>query len=100
MLTKWGSMRRRTAATVLLGVGALLATTGQVAAADPDAASRDVYVSPTGSDHASGTAYQPVRTVDRARDLVRQRTPHLTRDLTVHLAPGVFRLTQPLRLDA
>ncbi|WP_410671230.1 fibronectin type III domain-containing protein [Amycolatopsis sp. cmx-4-68] len=100
MLTKWGSKRRRTAAVVVLGAGALLATTGPVAAAEPAAASRDVYVSPTGSDHAPGTAHQPVRTLDKARDLVRQRAPRLTRDLTVHLAPGVFRLTQPLRLDA
>ncbi|MGW4525649.1 fibronectin type III domain-containing protein [Amycolatopsis sp. NPDC004378] len=98
MLTKWGSKRR--AAAVLLAVGALLATTGSVASADPDAASRDVYVSLGGSDHAPGTARQPVRTLDKARDLVRQRAPHLTRDLTVHLAAGVFRLGQPLRLDA
>ncbi|OXM64574.1 fibronectin type III domain-containing protein [Amycolatopsis vastitatis] len=100
MLTKWGSKRRRTAVVVLLGAGALLATTGSVAAADPDAASQDVYVSPAGSDHAPGTAHWPVRTLDKARDLVRQRAPHLSRDLTVHLAPGVFRLAQPLRLDA
>ena len=100
MLTKWGSTRRRTVVTVLLGAGALLATTGPAAAAGPDAASRDVYVSPSGSDRASGTAGHPVRTLERARDLVRQRAPHLTRDLTVHLAPGVFRLTAPLRLDA
>ncbi|MFJ9784842.1 fibronectin type III domain-containing protein [Amycolatopsis sp. NPDC101161] len=85
--------------TVLLGAGALLAATGPAAAADPDSADRDVYVSPTGSDHAPGTAYRPVRTVGKARDLVRQRAPHLTRDLTVHLAPGVFRLAEPLRLD-
>jgi len=100
MLTKWGSKRRRTMATVLLGAGALLATTGPVAAAEPDSAGRDVYVSPTGSDRAPGTAHQPVRTLDKARDLVRQRAPHLTRDLTVHLAPGVFRLSQPLLFDA
>ncbi|MEV7038826.1 fibronectin type III domain-containing protein [Amycolatopsis sp. NPDC051061] len=100
MLTKWGSKRRRSVATVLLGAGALLAATGPVAAADPGSASRDVYVSPAGSDRAPGTARQPVRTLDKARDLVRQRAPHLTRDLTVHLASGVFRLARPLRLDA
>ncbi|MFJ7218978.1 fibronectin type III domain-containing protein [Amycolatopsis sp. NPDC098790] len=100
MLTKHGSKRRRTVVTVLLGAGALLAATGPAAAAEPDSADRDVYVSPTGSDHAPGTAHRPVRTLGKARDLVRQRAPHLTRDLTVHLAPGVFRLTEPLRLDA
>jgi len=101
MLTKWGSRRRRTAAAVLVTVGALVATTGTTATADPDSAgSRDVYVSPTGSDSLPGTAHQPVHSLQKARDLVRQRAPHLTRDLTVHLAAGAFRLNEPLRLDA
>ncbi len=101
MLTKWGSRRRRAAAAVLVTVGALIATTGATATAEPDSAgSRDVYVSPAGFDFLPGTAHLPVRTLQRARDLVRQRAPHLTHDLTVHLAPGVFRLNEPLRLDA
>jgi hypothetical protein len=80
-------------ATALLGTGS--------AAADQQGGSRqDVYVTPHGSDSAPGTQARPVRTVERAQELVRQRAPRLTTDLTVHLAPGVFRLTKPLTLDA
>src|SRR5437764_4299752 len=101
MVTKWGSRRRRAAAAVLVCVGAMIATNSPTAAADPDGwANRDIYVSPFGSDHLPGTRFLPVRTLDKARDLVRARAPHLTRDLTVHLAPGVFRLNEPLSLDA
>jgi hypothetical protein len=63
-------------------------------------ASSDLYVSPSGNDHADGTAHHPVRTLQRARDLVRARAAHLTADLTVHLAPGTYRQTAPLVLDA
>ncbi|MFJ9894439.1 fibronectin type III domain-containing protein [Streptomyces sp. NPDC091280] len=63
--------------------------------------SSDVYVSPViGNDHADGTARHPVRTLRRAQDLVRARAPRLTADLTVHLAPGTYRQTTPLVLDA
>ncbi|MEU5597713.1 fibronectin type III domain-containing protein [Streptomyces sp. NPDC020298] len=60
----------------------------------------DVYVSPVGDDHANGTARHPVRTLQRARDLVRARVADLHGDLTVHLAPGTYRQTEPLALDA
>ncbi|MFE9610049.1 right-handed parallel beta-helix repeat-containing protein [Streptomyces sp. NPDC006012] len=60
----------------------------------------DVYVSPAGDDHADGSARHPVRTPPRARDLVRARTAEMQTDLTVHLAPGTYRLAQPLVLDA
>ena len=57
-------------------------------------------MAPNGSHAAAGTASHPVRTLQRARDPVRSRAAHLTGDLTVHLAPGTFRLDQPLVLDA
>ncbi|MFG2372698.1 fibronectin type III domain-containing protein [Streptomyces sp. NPDC048504] len=65
------------------------------------APSSDLYVSPViGDDHADGTARHPVRTLRHARDLVRARAARLTADLTVHLAPGTYRQTTPLVLDA
>src|SRR4051812_47011932 len=64
------------------------------------AASADVYVAPGGDDHADGSARHPVRTLDRARDLVRARVAGLRADLTVHLAPGTYRRSGPLVLDA
>ncbi|MDT0468703.1 fibronectin type III domain-containing protein [Streptomyces gibsoniae] len=81
-------------------VSAILAAgvPGAVAQAPP--ASPDVYVSPSGNDHADGTARHPVRTLERARDLARTRVADLRADLTVHLASGTYRLTDPLVLDA
>ncbi|MER7847872.1 fibronectin type III domain-containing protein [Kitasatospora sp. NPDC096077] len=91
----------------LIALAAALATTGALlggpgAAADDGqrARAQDVWVSPHGHDDAPGTAHRPVRTLDRARQLVRSRTAHLTADLTVHLGPGTFRLDHPLALDA
>ncbi|MEV0070556.1 fibronectin type III domain-containing protein [Amycolatopsis sp. NPDC050768] len=84
------------AATLLLG--AALLGPGTAAVAQPGR--QDVYVAPGGSDSAPGTAAHPIRTVARAQQLARDRAPHLTTDLTIHLAPGVFRLDKPLTLDA
>lgn len=89
MLRNWG---------VLLAAAAL--TIGSATIAQGSPGSQDVYVAPWGSDHAPGTAFRPVRTPQQARDLVRERAAHLRADLTVHLAPGVFRLSEPLTLDA
>ncbi|MFC8514545.1 fibronectin type III domain-containing protein [Streptomyces sp. NPDC057257] len=69
-------------------------------AAPAQAASSDLYVSPAGDDHADGSARHPVRTLQRARDLVRARAADLTSDLTVHLASGTYRQSGPLTLDA
>jgi hypothetical protein len=77
-----------------------LAGQGIAAAGEHRPASQDIYVSPHGSDHAPGTAVRPVRTVAEAQQLVRTRDQHLTSDLTVHLAPGVFRLNQTVELTA
>ena len=60
-----------------------------------------VFVSPTGNDANPGTARdRPVRTLPRARDVVRSLNQTMTADLTVSLADGVYRLAQPLTLDA
>jgi hypothetical protein len=90
--TRWGTLLA--AAVVIAGA----VTAGSAAAS---ASNQDIYVSQHGSDTAPGTSAKPVRSVEHARDLVRQRTARgLTADLTVHLAPGTFRLTKPLTLDA
>ncbi|MGW1622750.1 right-handed parallel beta-helix repeat-containing protein [Streptomyces sp. NPDC002172] len=90
------------AAALTLGTPSLAAPAAAAKAeAGADAtASSDVYVAPTGDDHADGSARHPVRTLDRARDLVRARVAHQRADLTVHLAPGTYRRTGPLVLDA
>src|SRR5690242_1382196 len=88
-----------------LGVTISLATATALVAAPAVASAHaptggDVYASPSGSDHDPGTRLRPVRTLERARDLVRARDQHLAADLTVHVAPGTYRLARPLTLDA
>lgn len=83
-------------AAVLLAVGALTLTTTARAAAGPA-----VYVSPSGSDANSGTSSSaPVRTLQRAQQIVRGLNGNLSGDLTVILANGYYRLTGPLTLTA
>jgi hypothetical protein len=91
--------RRLLAALIACATAAAIGVATPAGAA-PNTGAKDVWVAPNGSDTAPGTASHPVRTLQRARDLVRSRAAHLTSDLTVHLAPGVFRLDQPLVLDA
>src|SRR5439155_22871014 len=43
---------------------------------------------------------QPVRTLQRARDLVRGLNQSMTGDIVVSLADGTYQLSQPLTLDA
>jgi hypothetical protein len=61
-------------------------------------AAQDLYVSPQGDDANPGTADNPVRTIQHARDLARQmkNAKPLETDLTVHLAAGTYRLSEPL----
>jgi len=87
--------RSRAIVTTLALVAAIL-----VVPTPADAhAGGDVYVSTLGSDHGPGTWWWPVRTLEKARDLVRARTRDQRADLTVHVASGVYRLSRPLVLD-
>src|SRR5215469_15743329 len=67
-------------------------------AAIPSAA--QIYVAANGDDAHPGTQSQPIRTLEHARDLVRQRNSAMTADITVYLQPGAYRLSQPLALTA
>lgn len=91
-------MRRRAALVTLISTVLALGIPGAVSSAQP--ATSDLYVSPSGNDHANGTARHPVRTLERARGLVRERVTGMKGDLTVHLASGTYRRTTPLTLDA
>lgn len=66
----------------------------------PGAAIADFYVAPDGSDEAPGTRARPFATLHRARDAVRTTLQRERPDgpLHVFIAPGLYRLNQPLSL--
>ena len=106
-----GRSTRRVALSVALLTTAAAAAVGWVGtasgaairtAAVPPAASvvGDVYLSPTGNDANPGTAAAPVRTVQKAQSLVRALNQNMTRDVTVVLEDGFYRMSSPLTLTA
>src|SRR4051812_22646259 len=81
-----------------VAAGLTLAAGGPSAAADPPVA---LFVSPTGDDANAGTSPRtPLRTPERARDVVRSMNQAMTADIVVTLLPGTYRLARPLELDA
>src|SRR5688500_2200682 len=85
-----GSMRG-----ALLG-SAILIT---LAACD-DGGDTELHVALDGDDAWAGTAAKPVRTLARARDLVRERTDGLDADIVVQIHAGTHYLDEPLTLSA
>ena len=56
----------------------------------------EIFVSPEGNDNNSGTKDQPVASLQKAADLIRDKTGK--RSVTIFLKGGVYHLTQPLHL--
>jgi hypothetical protein len=81
---------------IFRSVGAIIA----ISSAQLFSAEADLYVSPTGDDSNPGTQAQPIRTLAHARDLVRGMNHAMTGHITVWLAGGTYRLTEPLVLEA
>lgn len=57
-----------------------------------------IHVSPAGQDGNSGTASQPVATLERALELARTHKEQAQGDTVIQLADGIYRLTRPLQL--
>jgi hypothetical protein len=55
-----------------------------------------IYVAPNGADTNPGTMSQPVKTVAKARDLVRAMTASMSADITVYLRGGTYPLASTL----
>jgi len=55
-----------------------------------------LYVAPDGDDSNPGTLAQPLRTVAKARDLVRSMTAGMSADITVYLRAGTYPQTKTL----
>ena len=61
-----------------------------------------IHVSPCGSDTNSGLSLsKPLRSLSRAQEVVRNMiTDSISEDVKVHVAPGKYILSEPLRLEA
>jgi hypothetical protein len=79
--------------------GALTIGAGPALAAPPHSARTTIVVSPTGNDHARGTADRPLRTLPAAQARARAAA-RSGRAVTVELEGGTYRLDRPLRFTA
>lgn len=67
---------------------------------DADAADGTVFfVSPDGSDNGDGSINSPFKSLEAARDAVRNVSGNMSGDITVYLRGGDYRLTQPVVFD-
>lgn len=79
---------------------ALVLTLLLIFSAETSARAQTVYLSPEGNDRNPGTEALPFRTLQRARDWVRDHNQNQTNDLRVILNGGAYRLSDPVVLDA
>ena len=66
------------------------------AAGGGDSVGWALYVAPDGNDANPGTLTQPLRTLAKARDVVRTRNGAMTADIGVYLRGGTYPQTSPL----
>ena len=86
------------ACSVAAMAAALLnAVPAQAAPPPPDL---NVYVSPTGRDVGSGTAAHPFKSLDHARDYVRDVKQKAKGDIHVRLMSGTYQLSRTFALTA
>jgi hypothetical protein len=69
---------------------------GMLAEAGGTGGGEALYVAPDGDDANPGTFAQPLRTVARARDIVRTKNGAMTADITVYLRGGTYPQTSTL----
>ena len=62
-------------------------------AAEPMA---EFHVSPGGDDARPGTSWRPFRTLERARDAVREVNSEMSGDIVVYLDAGDYLMDKPL----
>jgi hypothetical protein len=78
------------------GVGGATGPGGTTGADGGTAVAGAIYVAPDGDDANPGTLAQPLKTVAKARDLVRTKNSAMTSDLTVYLRGGTYPQTSTL----
>jgi hypothetical protein len=94
--TRWMWMISFVVAAALISLSTSMTASAKVLL---PSASTALYVSPQGNDSNPGTQSQPIQTLQHARDLVRAMNTNMSGDITVYLASGTYRLSQPLALD-
>ncbi len=72
------------------------AAAGAAGASGAGPSDGNLYVSPTGDDSNLGSLSQPLRTVTKARDVLRARSSALTADTIVYLRGGTYPLTSTI----
>ncbi|MFJ5266584.1 discoidin domain-containing protein [Streptomyces sp. NPDC088387] len=92
-------LRRTLIAAVSVAVvsAPLTAVTAQAAPTDSDLV---VYVSPTGRDSGRGTSAHPFKTLEYARDFVRDAKSKVRGDIHVRLKSGTYRISSTFTLTA
>jgi len=79
---------------VLLATALIVGSCSSGATGLPDAVlTGTIYVAPNGNDANPGTMEKPLRTLAKARDIVRTRNAAMTADITVYLRGGTYPLT-------
>ncbi|KAF9780341.1 hypothetical protein IL306_000626 [Fusarium sp. DS 682] len=60
----------------------------------------DVYVDRKGLDNNPGTAEEPIQSIRKAQELVRELIPSTEDDITVHIGPGTWVIDSPIIFTA
>jgi hypothetical protein len=79
-----------------MGSGGATGPGGTTGAGGGTAVAGAIYVAPDGDDANPGTLAQPLKTVAKARDLVRTKNSAMTADITVYLRGGTYPQTSTL----
>jgi hypothetical protein len=105
VLAGGGSAGRAAGGGGATGTGGLTMAGADASVADSAAAAGDggsvdlggaVYVAATGDDSSPGTLSRPVRTLAKARDIVRTLNSAMKADVTVYIRGGTYPLTDTL----
>ncbi|SCF61496.1 Right handed beta helix region [Streptomyces sp. MnatMP-M17] len=91
---------RRTLIAALSLAAAAAPLVAAPAQASPRASGLDVYVSPSGRDSGSGTAAHPFKTLEHARDYVREAKKRVRGDVHVRLMSGTYQIGRTFSLSA
>ncbi|MFD5077196.1 discoidin domain-containing protein [Streptomyces sp. NPDC058371] len=93
-------LRRCLIAAVSLATVAAPLALAVPAQAAPKTSDLDVYVSPAGRDSGTGTAAHPFKTLEHARDYVRDARKKVGGDVHVRLLSGTYQLSRTFTLTA